>query len=107
MTFIGMAANAYYAAAACLLLQALLLWRGKAFRLFEWIMLINQISGLVLILVLWLGDGLGELKLNISGVMLLINLLCGGPLMSLLAIAILVSLRLDKSLPQWFQSRAA
>jgi hypothetical protein len=107
MAFMGLSASGYFVPAACLLLQAVLLWRGCAFKFFEWVMLINQFTGLVLILMLWLGDGLGDLKLDIAGVMLLLNLLCGGPLMSLLAIAILGSLRFSKPLPEWFQCRAA
>lgn len=107
MAFMGMSAMGYYVPAVCLLVQAVLLWRGRAFKFFEWVMLLNQISGLVLILMLWLGDGLGDLKLDIAGAMLLINLLCGGPLMSLLSIAILGSLRLSKPLPAWFHARAA
>lgn len=107
MAFMGLSAGGYFVPAVCLLLQAVLLWRGRAFRLFEWIMLINQLSGLALILLLWLGDGLGELKLDLAGVMLLTNLLCGGPLMSVLAIAILASLRFSRQIPDWFRSRAA
>lgn len=105
--FMGLGASGYFVPAACLLLQAVLLWRGRAFKFFEWIMLGNQFTGLTLILLLWLGDGLGDLKLDIAGVMLLLNLLCGGPLMSVLAIAILGSLRFSTPLPEWFRSRAA
>jgi hypothetical protein len=107
MAFMGLSASGYFAPAACLLLQAVLLWRGRAFKLFEWIMLINQLTGLVLILMLWLGDSLGDLKLDVAGVMLLLNLLCGGPLMSVLAIAILGSLRFSKQIPDWFRRAAA
>jgi len=52
MALLGWAANAYYVPALCLLLQAMLLWRGRGFAGFKWIMLINQLSGLALILVL-------------------------------------------------------
>ena len=107
MAYAGTMAAGYYVPAACLLLQAVLLWQGRAFKLFEWIMLLNQLSGLVLILVLWLGDGLGDLKLDIAAVMLLLNLLCGGPLMSLMSIGILGLLRFNSPLPAWFQARTA
>jgi hypothetical protein len=107
MAFMGTSAAGYYVPAVCLLVQSLLLWQGRAFKWFEWVMLLNQISGLVLILMLWLGDALGDLKLDIAAAMLLLNLLCGGPLMSLLSIGILGSLRFKKSLPEWFQARAA
>lgn len=107
MAYAGSMAVGYYVPAACLLLQAVLLWQGRAFKLFEWIMLLNQLSGLVLILILWLGDGLGDLKLDIAAAMLLLNLLCGGPLMSLMSIGILGSLRFNSPLPGWFRARAA
>jgi hypothetical protein len=107
MAMLGWSASAYYFPAACLLVQAFLLWRGAAFGLFRGILLINQISGLVLILVLWLGDGLGNVKLDISGVSLLVNLLCGGPLMAILAIGLLPALHKGKPLAQWFNPQGA
>ena len=107
MAYAGTMAAGYFVPAVCLLLQAALLWQGKAFKFFELIMLVNQLSGLVLILVLWLGDAMGDLKLDIAAMMLLLNLLCGGPLMSLMSIGILGSLRFSKPLPAWFHARAA
>ena len=107
MALLGWSASAYYVPALCLLLQAVLLWRGKGFRLFKWIIVVNQVSGLVLILVLWLGDGLGETKLDIAGVMLLANLLCGGPLLSILAVAIMPALLKGKRLFAWFHPQTA
>ena len=107
MAYAGSMAVGYFVPAVCLLLQAVLLWQGKAFKLFEWVMLLNQLSGIVLILMLWLGDGLGDLKLDIAAAMLLLNLLCGGPLMSILSIGILGSLRVSKQLPKWFLARTA
>lgn len=107
MAFLGLSASGYFVPAACLLLQALLIWRGQALKLFEWIMIGNQITGLALILLLWLGDGLGDLKLDLAGVMLLLNLLCGGPLMSVLSIALLGSLHFGKQITEWFRLRAA
>lgn len=107
MSLLGWSASAYYVPATCLALQAVLLWRGRGFALFKWILLINQISGLILILVLWLGDGLGERKLDASGVMLLANLLCGGPLMAILAIPLLPALHRGKRLFNWFHPETA
>lgn len=107
MAALGWSASAYYVPALCLVLQAVLLWRGRGFGLFKRIVLINQISGLALILVLWLGDGLGDTKLDIAGVMLLANLLCGGPLMSVLAVPIMPSLHKGKHLFAWFNPRTA
>jgi hypothetical protein len=103
MALIGWSASAYFVPALCLLLQALLLWRGRGFASFCWIIVVNQVSGLVLILVLWLGDGLGDTKLDIAGVMLLANLLCGGPLMSILAVAIMPALHRGRRLFDWFR----
>jgi hypothetical protein len=107
MAALGWSASAYYVPALCLLLQALLLWFGRGYRLFKWILLVNQVSGLLLILVLWLGDGLGTTKLDIAGVMLLLHLLCGGPLMALWGGAILPALRRGKRLFQWFNAQPA
>jgi len=102
MALLGMSASAYYVSAACLLLQAVLLWRGSAFKLFSAIMLLNEFSGLVLILVLGLGDALHLPKLDISGVMLMGNVFSGGPLMSVLALPMLASLYFSPLLPAWF-----
>jgi hypothetical protein len=107
MAAIGWSASAYYVPALCLALQALLLWRGTAFALFKWIVVVNQVAGLVLIVVLWLGDGLGDTKLDIAGVALLANLLCGGPLMSILAMGILPALHRGKRLFAWFHPQTA
>jgi hypothetical protein len=107
MAALGWSASAYYVPALCLLLQALLLWFGRGYRLFKWILLVNQVSGLLLILVLWLGDGLGTTKLDIAGVMLLLHLLCGGPLMAIWGGAILPALRRGKRLFQWFNAQPA
>lgn len=107
MAALGWSASAYYVPALCLLLQALLLWFGRGYGLFKWILLVNQVSGLLLILVLWLGDGLGTTKLNISGVLLLLNLLCGGPLMAIWGGGILPALRRGKRLFQWFIAQPA
>jgi len=107
MALLGWSASAYYVPAACLLLGSLLLWRGRGYGLFKWILLVNQLSGLVLILVLWLGDGLGTTKLDVAGVALLLNLLCGGPLMAIWGAAILPALRRGKALFQWFNPQPA
>jgi hypothetical protein len=107
MAALGWSASAYYVPALCLLLQAVLLWSGRGYGLFKWILLVNQVSGLLLILVLWLGDGLGATKLDIAGVMLLLNLLCGGPLLAIWGGAILPALRRGKRLFQWFNAQPA
>jgi len=107
MAWLGTMANAYFVPAACLVVHAIVLLRGRGLRYFEGVMLANQLSGLVLVAVLWLGDGLGDLKLDIAGVMLLANLLCGGPLMSVLAVPLLGALRFGKDLPGWFRAPRA
>jgi hypothetical protein len=107
MALLGWSASAYYFPAACLLLQAVLLWSGRGYGLFTSIALVNQVSGLALVLVLWLGDGLGTTKLDIAGVALLLNLLCGGPLMAIWGGAILPGLRKDKRLFHWFNPQPA
>lgn len=106
MALLGMSASAYFVPAACLLLQAVLVWRGKGLTLFKRIIELNQITGIVLILVLWLGDALHLPKLDISGAMLLGNLLTGGPLMSVLAVPILGALLFGQGLPRWFAANA-
>jgi len=107
MALLGISASAYYFPAACLLLQAALVWRGSAWKVFERVMMVNQLTGLLLILVLWLGGGLGDIKLDVAGVMMIVNLLSGGPLMSLLALPIFAALRFGQDLPAWFQAQAA
>lgn len=102
MALLGTSAGAYYVCAACLLLQAVLVWQGAGFKVFKGILVLNLIAGSVMILALWLGDALHLPKLDISGAMLLGNLLFGGPLMSILAAPILGALRMSKALPLWF-----
>lgn len=104
MALLGYSASAYYYSAAALLVVALLLWLARGYIVVTWLLLLCQLSGIALILVLWLGDGLGDIKLDISGVMLLINVFCGGPLMAILALPMLPLLRRDKPLYRWFHS---
>jgi hypothetical protein len=107
MAALGWSASAYYVPALCLLLQAVLLWSGRGFGLFRSILLVNLLSGLALVLVLWLGDGLGSRKLDVSGAMLLVHLLCGGPLMAAWGGLLLPALRRGTSVFQWFNPRWA
>jgi hypothetical protein len=109
MAMLGWSASAYYVPAMCLGLLALLLWSGRAGTLFKWVLLLNQAAGLVLVLALWLGDriGLGHAKLDVSGVALLVNLLCGGPLASILGGLLLPGLRRGRRLCNWFGLRPA
>ncbi len=109
MALLGWSAGAYYVPAMCLALLALLLWSGRGGAFFKWVLVANQVGGLVLILALWLGDriGLGHAKLDVSGVALLLNLLCGGPLASILGGLMLPGLRDGKRLFSWFNARPA
>lgn len=104
--YVGLSANGYLVPAAIALLLASLLWLGRARRLFKAAVLINLLSGSLLVLVLAFGDFLGDRKLDVSGVSLLVNLLSGGPAVALLAPALLLRLRRGKSLDAWF-NRAA
>ena len=109
MALLGWSAGAYYVPAMCLGLLALLLWWGRGVALFKWVLVLNQVAGLVLVLALWLGDriGLGQAKLDVSGVALLLNLLCGGPLASIVGAFMLPGLRSGRRLFDWFNARPA
>jgi hypothetical protein len=92
-----------YLVPACVaLVMATLLWFGKAGRLFKAVVLVNLISGTLLVLVLAFGDFLGDQKLNVSGVSLLVSLLTGGPAVALVAPGLLLGLRAGKALNLWF-----
>jgi hypothetical protein len=109
MLWLGTMALAYLVSGACLLLAALLLWRGAAFKWFEWLLLVNQISAVLLLLLLLTGiaGALHLPKLDLAGVLLLANLATGGPLMGILAIPVLLSLRFSRALPDWFRRGTA
>jgi hypothetical protein len=105
--YFGLSANGYLVPAAVLLAMAALLWLGKAGKLFKWITRVNLASGLLLVLTLAFGDFLGGRKLDVSGVSLLVNLLTGGPVLSLLGPGLLLGLRPGKALAEWFNPGAA
>ena len=106
LVFVGLSANGYLVPAAVALAMAALLWRGRGGRLFRLVTLVNLLSATVLVLVLAFGDFLGDRKLDVSGVSLLVNLLTGGPAIGLAAPALLLGLRRGKALDTWF-NRAA
>lgn len=105
--YFGLYAAGYLAPAACLLLQAAILWSGRGKSAFVGIMTLNQLSGVVLILVLAFGDALGARKLDVSAAALLINLATGGPLMGLLSLPLFAFLRFSRSVRSWFSVRAS
>jgi len=107
MAALGVSAGAYFVPSLCLLLTAWLVWQGRGLKWFSTILNLNQLSALVLILVLWLGEGLGVAKLNIAGVALIGNLLTGGPLMGALAVPLLVKLHFGSTLKNWFGAARA
>ena len=100
-------ASADHDTAGVLVLLALLLWSGRAAPLVRWVLVLNVVAGLVLVLVLWLGDPLGRAKLDVSGAAYLVNHFLGGPVASLLAGAILYGLRPGRPLAAWFAARSA
>lgn len=104
--YVGLSANGYLVPAAIALILAVLLWLGRAGRLFKAAVLVNLLSGTLLVLVLAFGDFLGDRKLDVSGVSLLVNLLSGGPAVALLAPALLLGLRRGKPLHVWFNRSA-
>lgn len=104
--YFGLSANGYTVPAAIAVILAVLLWLGRAGRIFKAAVLVNLMSGTLLVLVLAFGDFLGDSKLDVSGVSLLINLMSGGPAVALLAPALLLGLRRGKPLHAWF-NRAA
>lgn len=100
--YFGLSANGYMVPAVVATLMSALLWFGKAGRLFKALTLLNLISGTLLVLVLAFGDFLGERKLDVSGVSLLVNLLTGGPAVAIVAPALLLGLQPGKPLNGWF-----
>ena len=107
MLVLGVDAHAYYIPAIALLAEAALLWKGASLRWFKRLLELNQLTAIILILDLWLGDMLHLPKLTISASMLAANLLLGGPLMGILAIAALASMHFSQTLSGWFQSGRA
>lgn len=104
MLWLGTMATAYYVSGACLLLMATLLWRGRALKPFKVVLLANQLSAVLLLLLLMtpLAGWLHLPKLELAGVMLLLNLLTGGPLMGLWSMVLLGSMHFSRALPDWF-----
>lgn len=104
MAWLALDAYAYFLCALPLLACALLLWLGRGLRWFKALLTLNQITAIILILDLWLGDMLHLPKLTISALMLGANLLLGGPLMGVLALFALAAMHISTVLPDWLQS---
>lgn len=109
MIWLGTMATAYYVPGLCLLLLAALLWSGRGLRTFKAVLLINQVSAVLLLVLLLTGvaDALHLPKLDLAGAMLLLNLLTGGPVAGVLSIPLLLSLHFRRTLPDWFGRHAA
>lgn len=103
--YAGLSAAGFLVPAACLLLEAALVWAGRAKRMLIGIVLANLVAGAGQDLVVALGDDLGRAKLDIAGVLLLIHLLCGGPLAALLGMPLLAAFRWSKTFSSWFGRR--
>lgn len=101
MAWLALDAYAYFLPAVALLGAAFLLWKGCGLAWFRRLLVLNQLTAVILVLDLWLGDLLHLPKLTISAAMLGANLLLGGPLMSFLALWALAALHFGKSLPAW------
>lgn len=100
--FVGLSASGFLVPAATLLLLAVLVWVGRAKGLIIGILIACIVAGAGQDLVVGLGDDLGRTKLDIAGVLLLIHLLCGGPLAAFIGLPLLAALKWSKSLSLWF-----
>ena len=107
MAWLALDAYAYYLPALPLLAAAILLWRGRGLKWFKGLLVLNQLTAIILILDLWLGDALHLPKLAISAAMLGANLLLGGPLMGVLSIFALASMHFSAALPAWLKGERA
>ncbi|MBS0254426.1 MAG: hypothetical protein JSS36_04245 [Proteobacteria bacterium] len=100
--YLGLSAYGYLVPAVVALICAALVWQGRLAGLVRVIALVSMVSGTLLVLVLALGDGLGDRKLDISAVALLVNLATGGPATALVAPLLLLGLRPGRPLATWF-----
>lgn len=103
MAWLALDAYAYFLTAIPLLAAAILLWLGRGLRWFKGLLVLNQLSAIMLILDLWLGDLLHLPKLTISAAMLGANLLLGGPLMGILSVFALGAMHFSATLPMWMK----
>ena len=102
MLLLCLYSTVYLIPAIGLVLQSVLLWRGIGQKWFTRLLTLNQLTFLIMALDLWLGDALHLPTLTISAIMLFGNFVLGGPLMGVLAIAVLGSMHFSKALPDWF-----
>ena len=107
MIYLGTMAWGFYVAAAPLFLAGLLLWTGRLGAVLETLLALNLATALVLVLDLWLGDALHLPKLDISGAMLIANVVLGGPAMGLLAVPLLALLAFRTPLRAWLLAAIA
>ena len=60
--YVGLSAFGFLVAAACLLLEGLLLWFGRGPSILAGIMMLDLVSRMLMFLVIGLGDGLGRIS---------------------------------------------
>jgi len=102
--YAGMSASGYLLPVGALLVSAALVWLGQWRLVVVSLAAANLLSEVLMDTVLGIGDGLGRTKLDIAGVLLLTNFVCGGPLMTVIALPLLAAFRWSKELRRWFQS---
>lgn len=103
MFWLALDAYAYFIPVVPLAACAGMLWRGCGLTWFKRVLELNQLTAIVLILDLWLGDMLHLPKLTISAAMLGLNLVLGGPLLGILAIVSLAAMHFAAALPAWLK----
>jgi hypothetical protein len=107
--YLGTMASAYYVMSAGLFFTAYSLWNAWNPKAFKVLVIINQLSGLVLILAIsWrrLAQPDEDLTLSISGVALIVNVFFGGPFLGILGVPLLGLLNFGTILPSWMASGA-
>ncbi len=105
--YFGLSAWGYLVPAAVTLGLAALLWWGRWPHLLRIVLDLNVLSGALMLLVVWYGGVLGKSKLDVSGVMMIVNVVTGGPLMAVVGPPILAALRFGRTLPAWFAVNGA
>ena len=110
MLFLGTMAWAYSVPAVALAAAAILIWTGWQPKLLLALLGLNQLTAIVVILVLFYRRTMQPVEivtLDLSSLALIANMLLGGPALGLLSIPLLARRLRDKRLPNWLTSRLA